>query len=45
MGSTIYVGLITSAHSSSQLATATFANVAVNHPPTVSTPAAASPAR
>ena len=46
MGSTIYVGLITSAHSSGQLATATFANTALteagNQPPTVSTPAAAS---
>ena len=46
MGSTIYGGLITSAHSSSQLATATFANTALteagNQPPTVSTPAAAS---
>jgi hypothetical protein len=43
MGSTIDVGLITSAHSSSQLATATFANVAVNRPPTVAVPAAANP--
>ena len=46
MGSTIYGGLITSAHSSGQLATATFANTALteagNQPPTVSTPAAAS---
>ena len=45
MGSTIYVGLITSAHSSGQLATATFANTALtgagNQPPTVSTPASA----
>ena len=45
MGSTIYVGLITSAHSSSQLATATFANTALtgagNQPPTVAIPAAA----
>jgi O-glycosyl hydrolase/regulation of enolase protein 1 (concanavalin A-like superfamily) len=48
IGSTIYVGLITSAHSSSQLATATFANVALtgrgNQVPTVATPAAADPA-
>jgi O-glycosyl hydrolase len=47
MGSTIYVGLITSAHSSSQLATATFSGSALtgtgNQTPTVATPAAASP--
>ncbi len=47
MPSTIYVGLITSAHSSSQLATATFASTALtgvgNQAPTVPIPALASP--
>ena len=47
MGNTIFVGLITSSHSSSTLATATFSNVSatgtVAQPPTVATPAAASP--
>jgi regulation of enolase protein 1 (concanavalin A-like superfamily) len=48
MGNTIYVGLITSAHSSSQLATATFTNVALtgtgNQAPAVAAAAAANPA-
>ena len=48
MGNTIYVGLIASSHSSSQLATATFTNVSATNAtfsqlPTVATAAAASP--
>ncbi len=47
MNGTIYVGMITSSHSSGQLATATFASPALtgagNQPPTIATPAAAAP--
>ena len=47
MGTTIYVGMVTSSHSSSHLATATFAQASLtgtlDQPPTIATAAAASP--